>query len=191
MTVLYGQPPLDRNPKDVAICRPRRTIVQKISKKIKEASDGDFEAVRKIAQTIKGPQIAGLSRANDMDIDRAWEALKYAGERGRIHTFIATSDIHMEHKLKMSEQQVLDTAIAAVKRAVGYTPNVEFSAEDAARTRLPFLAKVIEAVNAFFEDGENGFEREVKGFGEATGTEDFREGASAFIEKRKAVFKGK
>ncbi|MDT8420351.1 MAG: 2-isopropylmalate synthase [Desulfuromonadales bacterium] len=110
------------------------------------ASVGDFEAVKRIAQIIKGPQIAGLSRANDMDIDRAWEALQYAGERGRIHTFIATSDIHMEHKLKMSEQQVIDTAVAAVKRAVGYTPNVEFSAEDAARTRLPFLAKVIEAV---------------------------------------------
>jgi len=110
------------------------------------ASDGDFEAVKKIAQTIKGSQIAGLSRANNMDIDRAWEALKYAGERGRIHTFIATSDIHMEHKLKMSEQQVLDSAVAAVKRAVGYTPNVEFSAEDAARTRLPFLAQIIEAV---------------------------------------------
>lgn len=110
------------------------------------ASEGDFEAVKKIAQTIKNVQIAGLSRANDMDIDRAWEALKYAGERGRIHTFIATSDIHLEHKLKMSEQEVLDTAVAAVKRAVGYTPNVEFSAEDAARTRLPYLAQVIEAV---------------------------------------------
>ena len=110
------------------------------------ASIGDFEAVRKIAQTIKGTQIAGLSRASNMDIDRAWEALKYAGERGRIHTFIATSAIHMEHKLKMSEQQVLETAVAAVQRAAGYTPNVEFSAEDAARTRLPFLAQVIEAV---------------------------------------------
>ncbi len=110
------------------------------------ASDGDFEAVKKIAQTIKGAQIAGLSRSNDLDIDRAWEALKYAGERGRIHTFIATSDIHMKYKLKMSEQQVLDTAVAAVTRAAGYTPNVEFSAEDAVRTKLPFLAKVIEAV---------------------------------------------
>ncbi|PLY01987.1 MAG: 2-isopropylmalate synthase, partial [Desulfuromonas sp.] len=110
------------------------------------ASDGDFEAVRRIAQTLKRPQIAGLSRANNMDIDRAWEALQYAGERGRIHTFIATSDIHMEYKLKMSEQQVIDTAVAAVKRASGYTPNVEFSAEDAARTRLPFLAKVVQAV---------------------------------------------
>jgi len=110
------------------------------------ASDGDFEAVKKIAQTIQGPQIAGLSRSNDMDIDRAWDALKYAGERGRIHTFIATSDIHMKYKLKMSEQQVLDAAVAAVTRSAGYTPNVEFSAEDAVRTQLPFLAKVIKAV---------------------------------------------
>ncbi len=110
------------------------------------ASDGDFEAVKKIAQTIEGPQIAGLSRAGELDINRAWEALKYAGERGRIHTFIATSDIHMQYKLKMSEQQVLDAAVAAVRLAAGYTPNVEFSAEDAVRTRLPFLAQVIEAV---------------------------------------------
>ena len=110
------------------------------------ASEGDFEAVRRVAKAIKGPQIAGLSRANNMDIDRAWEALKYAGERGRIHTFIATSDIHMKYKLKMSEDQVIETAVKAVKRAAGYTPNVEFSAEDAVRTRLPFLAKVVEAV---------------------------------------------
>ncbi len=112
------------------------------------ASDGDFEAVKKIAQTIKNCQIAGLCRANNQDIDRAWEALKYAGERGRIHTFIATSEIHLQHKLKMSEQQVLDAAVAAVERAAGYTPNVEFSAEDASRTRLPYLAQVIEAVIA-------------------------------------------
>jgi len=110
------------------------------------ASEGDFEAVKKVAKTIKGPQIAGLSRANDKDIDRAWEALQYAGERGRIHTFIATSDIHMQYKLKMSEDQVVEAAVKAVKRAAGYTPNVEFSAEDAARTRLPFLARVVEAV---------------------------------------------
>ncbi len=110
------------------------------------ASVGDFEAVRKVAQVIKGPQIAGLCRANDMDIDRAWEALKYAGENGRIHTFIATSDIHMKYKLKMSEDQVLETAVKAVQRAAGYTPNVEFSAEDAVRTQLPFLARVVEAV---------------------------------------------
>lgn len=110
------------------------------------ASIGDFEAVRKIAKTIKGCEVAGLCRASDKDIDRGWEALQYAGERGRIHTFIATSDIHMKYKLKMNEDQIVEAAVAAVKRAAGYTPNVEFSAEDAVRTRLPFLARVVEAV---------------------------------------------
>ena len=112
------------------------------------ASVGDFEAVRKVAQTVKRCQIAGLSRSSNADIDRAWEALKHAGERGRIHTFIATSDIHMQYKLKMSQQQVLDAAVAAVERAAGYTPNVEFSPEDAVRTQLPFLAQVVEATIA-------------------------------------------
>ncbi|MGK2906026.1 MAG: 2-isopropylmalate synthase [Desulfuromonadales bacterium] len=110
------------------------------------ASDGDFESVKKIAQTIKGPEIAGLCRASIMDIDRAWEALKYAGERARIHTFIATSDIHMERKLLMSPAKVLETAVKAVKHAVAYTSNVEFSCEDAVRTRLDFLAEMVEAV---------------------------------------------
>ncbi len=110
------------------------------------ASDGDFEAVKKIAQTIKGPEIAGLCRANIKDIDRAWEALKYAGDRGRIHTFIATSDIHMERKLQMSPAEVKAAAVKAVKHAAAYTPNVEFSCEDAVRTRLEFLAEVVEAV---------------------------------------------
>ncbi len=112
------------------------------------ASEGDFEAVKRVAKATHRSQIAGLSRANDKDIDCAWKALKSAGERARIHTFIATSDIHMKYKLKMSEQQVIDTAVAAVKRAAGYTPNVEFSAEDAVRTRLPFLAQVVEEVIA-------------------------------------------
>ncbi len=110
------------------------------------ASDGDFEAVKKIAQSIKGPQIAGLCRSNDKDIDRAWEALKYAGEKGRIHTFIATSDIHMKYKLRMEPGKVMEAAIKAVKRACSYTPNVEFSCEDATRTRLPFMAEMVEAV---------------------------------------------
>ena len=110
------------------------------------ASDGDFEAVRKIARTIKGPEIAGLCRANFKDIDRAWEALKYAGDRGRIHTFIATSDIHMERKLQMEPAKVKETAIKAVRHAAAYTPNVEFSCEDAVRTRLDFLAEMVEAV---------------------------------------------
>lgn len=110
------------------------------------ASDGDFEAVKKIAQTIKGPEIAGLCRSSFLDIDRAWEALKYAGERARIHTFIATSDIHMKRKLQMAPSKVLETAVKAVKHAAAYTPNVEFSCEDAVRTRLPFLAEMVEAV---------------------------------------------
>jgi len=112
------------------------------------ASEGDFEAVKRIAQTVKGPQIAGLCRSNDADIDRAWEALQYAGDNGRIHTFIATSDIHMEYKLKKTPEQVLEAAIKAVKRARTYTRNVEFSCEDAVRTRLPFLCQVVEAVIA-------------------------------------------
>ena len=110
------------------------------------ASEGDFEAVKKVAQTIKGAEIAGLCRSSDKDIDRAWEALQYAGERGRIHTFIATSDIHMKYKLKMEPARVLEAAVKAVKRASSYTPNVEFSCEDAVRTRLPFLAEVVAAV---------------------------------------------
>jgi len=110
------------------------------------ASVGDFEAVKRIAQTLKTPQIAGLCRASEKDIDRAWEALQYAGERARIHTFIATSDIHMKYKLQMEPGKVLAAAIKAVKHACRYTPNVEFSCEDATRTRLPFLAEVVEAV---------------------------------------------
>ncbi|HEY5973733.1 MAG TPA: 2-isopropylmalate synthase [Geobacteraceae bacterium] len=110
------------------------------------ASEGDFEAVKRIAQTIKGPEIAGLCRSSDKDIDRAWEALQHAGDKGRIHTFIATSDIHMKYKLKMEPSRVLESAVKAVKRARSYTPNVEFSCEDAVRTRLPFLAEVVAAV---------------------------------------------
>src|SRR5512141_1141795 len=110
------------------------------------ASDGDFEAVKKIAQSVKRAEIAGLCRSSEKDIDRAWEALQYAGEQGRIHTFIATSDIHMKYKLKMSPKEVLEAAVKAVKRAKSYTPNVEFSCEDAVRTDLKFLAEVVAAV---------------------------------------------
>jgi 2-isopropylmalate synthase len=110
------------------------------------ASEGDFEAVKRVAQTIKGPEIAGLCRANFKDIDRGWEALQYAQEKGRIHTFIATSDIHMKYKLQMEPAKVLETAVKAVKRARSYTTNVEFSCEDAVRTDLKFLAEVVGAV---------------------------------------------
>jgi len=109
------------------------------------SSPGDFEAVKLIAQQIKGPAIAGLCRARDDDIDRAWEALKYS-EKPRIHTFIATSDIHLQHKLKKSREEVLDMAVAAVKRAKSYCDDVEFSPEDASRSDMDYLCRVVEAV---------------------------------------------
>ncbi|PKM80512.1 MAG: 2-isopropylmalate synthase [Firmicutes bacterium HGW-Firmicutes-14] len=112
------------------------------------ASQGDFEAVKNIAKSVKGVTIAGLARASVKDIDRAWEAVKYA-DQARIHTFIATSDIHLRHKLKMSREQVLEAAVAAVKIARQYTADVEFSAEDAFRSEPEFLCRVIEAaINA-------------------------------------------
>ena len=109
------------------------------------ASVGDFEAVRMIASEIKGSTIAALARTKFDDIDRAAEALKPA-ESGRIHTFIATSDIHLQHKLKMSREAVLETAISAVQRARQHTDDVEFSAEDATRSDRDFLARITEAV---------------------------------------------
>jgi 2-isopropylmalate synthase len=109
------------------------------------ASQDDFEAVRAVAQSLKdGPVIAGLARAKDTDIDRAWEAVR-AAERPRIHTFIATSEIHIKYKLKSTQEEVLEAAVAAVKRAKGYTEDVEFSAEDAHRTNQDFLCRVVEA----------------------------------------------
>ena len=109
------------------------------------ASPGDFECVRNIAEHIRGAQIAALARCSVKDIDRAWEALK-AGENPRIHTFLATSDIHLKHKLKMSRDQVLELAVASVKHAAKYTSNVEFSAEDASRSDLDFVCKVFAAL---------------------------------------------
>ncbi|MCB1737167.1 MAG: 2-isopropylmalate synthase, partial [Gammaproteobacteria bacterium] len=109
------------------------------------ASIGDFEAVQAVANAVKDSTICGLSRALDRDIDRAGEALKGANS-ARIHTFIATSPIHMQHKLRMSPDQVVEQAVAAVKRARQYTDNVEFSAEDAGRSELDFLCRVFEAV---------------------------------------------
>jgi len=109
------------------------------------ASVGDFEAVRMIASEIKGATIAGLARTKFDDIDRAAEAIKPA-ESGRIHTFIATSDIHLQHKLRMSREAVLETAVSAVQRARQHTDDVEFSAEDATRSDQDFLARITEAV---------------------------------------------
>ncbi|HZY31308.1 MAG TPA: 2-isopropylmalate synthase [Candidatus Methylomirabilis sp.] len=110
------------------------------------ASEDDFEAVKTISQDMKGgPIVASLCRTRDIDIDRAWEALKYA-ERPRIHTFIATSEIHIKYKLKSTQEEVLQAAIAAVKRAKRYTEDVEFSSEDAHRSDQDFLCRVVEEV---------------------------------------------
>jgi 2-isopropylmalate synthase len=111
------------------------------------ASEGDFESVKEIAKQIRTCTIAGLSRANNGDIDRAWEALKYAAQP-RIHTFIATSDIHLKFKLKKSREEVLESAVNAVRRAKSYCDDVEFSCEDASRSDIEYLCRVVEAVIA-------------------------------------------
>jgi 2-isopropylmalate synthase len=111
------------------------------------ASDGDFEAVAAVAREFPWVQVAALGRANRMDIERAAESLKHA-RRPRIHTFIATSDIHLKFKLKKFQQQVLDEAVAAVALAREYCDDVEFSAEDATRTDWDYLEKISRAVVA-------------------------------------------
>ena len=109
------------------------------------ASQGDFEAVKAVADVIKDSSVCGLSRALEKDINRVGEALKNAANP-RIHTFIATSPIHMQQKLRMEPDVVLEQAVNAVKMARGFTNNVEFSPEDAGRSELDFLCRVIEAV---------------------------------------------
>ncbi len=109
------------------------------------ASPGDYESVKRVSEEVKGVVVAGLCRANEKDIQRAADALKSA-EQPRIHTFIATSEIHMKYKLQMEPEEVLEAAVNAVKFARGFTDDVEFSAEDATRTDPDFLCKVIEAV---------------------------------------------
>jgi 2-isopropylmalate synthase len=109
------------------------------------SSEGDFLAVQGIARAVKDSVVCGLARAGELDINRAGEALKDANA-SRIHTFIATSPLHMREKLQMSPEQVLEQAIKAVKLARNFTDNVEFSPEDAGRSDLDFLCRVIEAV---------------------------------------------
>jgi len=109
------------------------------------ASPGDFEAVHQVAEVIQDSTVCGLARALDKDIDRAAAALKPA-RSSRIHTFLATSPIHMKEKLRMTPDQVVEQAVHAVKRARNYTDNVEFSPEDAGRSEPDFLCRVIEAV---------------------------------------------
>ncbi len=112
------------------------------------ASPGDFKAVHRIASEVEGPRIAGLARAHPKDIERAGEAVRPAGDRARIHTFIATSPIHMEAKLRMTPDQVLERAVEAVTQARSIAPEVEFSAEDAGRSEMDFLCRIVEATIA-------------------------------------------
>jgi len=109
------------------------------------ASEGDFEAVTKVAKRITQSEVAALARATVNDIDRAWKAVCHAA-RPRIHTFLATSDIHMKYKLDMTREEVIKSAVDAVQYAKKFTKNIEFSAEDGSRTEPDFLCEVFEAV---------------------------------------------
>jgi 2-isopropylmalate synthase len=109
------------------------------------ASDGDMEAVSRIAGKLEKTEVAALARTSKDDIDRAWQAIRHAA-KPRIHTFIATSDIHLKYKLKMTRDEVVTAAVEAVKYATSFTDNVEFSAEDGSRSDRDFLCKVFEAV---------------------------------------------
>src|SRR5262245_8909760 len=109
------------------------------------SSEGDFASVQEIAREVKGPVICGLSRCVPKDIDAAGNAIKPAGKRGRIHVFLGTSKLHREFKLGKVESEILRLAIESVKRAKSFTKDVEFSPEDASRTELDFLVKVVEA----------------------------------------------
>ena len=111
-------------------------------------SDGDFEAVQKIAAEIHGPIIAGLARCVPKDIDAAGAAVKPAGDRARIHVFLATSKIHRDFKLKKPSEEIIRLTIESVKRAKAIVNDVEFSPEDASRTEPEFLAEVVEAAIA-------------------------------------------
>jgi 2-isopropylmalate synthase len=107
------------------------------------SSDGDFDAVQAVARAIKDSTICGLARANELDVRRCGEAVRVAA-RPRLHTFIATSPIHMEKKLRMEPTQVVDQAVRAIKWASAYTNDIEFSPEDAGRSDVDFLCRIIE-----------------------------------------------
>src|SRR5262249_3484245 len=112
------------------------------------ASEGDFAAVRAVAAECREVKIAALCRTSDQDVARAAEALKYAAHP-RIHTFVATSDIHLEHKLKKSRAEVIEMTRAAIRQARSFADEVEFSAEDATRSDVDYLCEVLDvAVDA-------------------------------------------
>src|SRR6201746_2375180 len=107
------------------------------------ASPGDFEAVQTIAREVQGPVICGLARANSADIDRAWEAIRES-ERPRIHTFLSTSDIHIEHQLQSTREDVKGLARASVAQAKSLCDDVEYSPMDATRSEIEFTAEVLQ-----------------------------------------------
>ncbi len=109
------------------------------------ASSGDFNAIKEIARSVNQVTVASLARTTKLDIDRAWEALQFA-KKPRLHVFIATSDIHMEHKLKLTREEVLKQAVEAVRYAKRFFDDIEFSAEDAVRSDPNFLIKLFTAV---------------------------------------------
>ncbi|HSD39578.1 MAG TPA: 2-isopropylmalate synthase [Rhodocyclaceae bacterium] len=109
------------------------------------ASNGDFEAVRAVAEAVRESTVCSLARANENDVRRAGESIKPAA-RGRIHTFIATSNIHMEKKLRMTPDQVVAQAVKAIGWASEYTDDIEFSAEDAGRSDVDFLCRIFDEV---------------------------------------------
>ena len=109
------------------------------------SSPGDFEAVKRIAHEVKGPIIASLARAHEVDVDQAWEALK-GGESVRIHVFLSSSDIHIMHQLRKNREEVMDMAVSMVARAKKYCDGVEFSPMDATRTNPEYLYQMLKAV---------------------------------------------
>ena len=109
------------------------------------SSEGDFASVQEIAREVKGPVICGLARCVPKDIEAAGHAIKPAGKKGRIHVFLGTSKLHREFKLGKAQNEIIRLAIDGVKRAKAFVKDVEFSPEDASRTELDFLVKVVEA----------------------------------------------
>ena len=107
-------------------------------------SEGDFESVSRIASEVKGPTIAGLARIHEQDIERAWEAVRWS-QNPRIHTFVGTSDLHIEHQMRSNAEDILQRAGEAVRFAKSLCPNVEFSPMDATRTEIGYLAEVVAA----------------------------------------------
>lgn len=136
---------MDKREKLILAKQLERLGVDVIEAGFAAASEGDFESIREIASEIKDSTIAVLARTVKGDIDKAYEAVKMA-ERPRIHTFIATSDIHMEYKLKMTKEEVMQRAEEMVKYASSLVPEVEFSAEDATRSSTDFLAEIFDKV---------------------------------------------